>query len=125
MANNIKIKSSVKLMGKPPVYAQSTLSKPQAKPQARTVKSKSLDEGLPWDMTAPEAWENKVYSMEEALGHLSNAERLTIELERFGHFTVEEGGCWIQTEIDAEWARLNASKLAEASTERSPAFVLN
>ena len=69
---------------------------PFSKPQVRTKSEpriKSEDHrlpGLPWDMTAPEAWENKVYSIEETLGHLSNTERLTIELERFGHFSIME-----------------------------------
>ena len=48
-----------------------------------------------------------------------------MELERFGNFTVDEGHRWTQAEIDAEWARLNTSKLDKAPTERSPAFVLN
>ena len=55
------------------------------------------------------------------MGHLSNAERLTEELERFGHFTVEEGGRWTQAEIDAEWSRLHPP----SSSPRSLAFVLN
>ena len=111
---------SVKLTGKPQVQ-------PFSKPQVRTKSEpriKSEDHrlpGLPWDMTAPEAWENKVYSLEETLGHLSNAERLTEELERFGHFTVEEGDRWTQTEIDAEWSRLHPP----SSSPRSLAFVLN
>ena len=68
---------------------------------------------------------SKVETLEDYLSDMNDQERLTFELERFGHFTVEEGDRWTQTEIDAEWARLNASKLTEASTERSPAFTLN
>ena len=56
---------------------------------------------------------------------MNDKERLTFELERFGHFTIEEGGRWTQAEIDAEWARQYAAKLVNAPTERSPAFVLN
>ena len=56
---------------------------------------------------------------------MSHTERLTVELERFGHFTVDEGYHWTQAEVDAEWDRLNATKLAKAPTEPSPAFVLN
>ena len=48
-----------------------------------------------------------------------------MELERFGHFTVDEGYHWTQAEVDAEWDRLNTAKLAKAPTEPSPAFVLN
>ena len=35
---------------------------------------------------------------------MNNEERLTFELERFGYFTIEEGGRGTQAEIDAEWA---------------------
>ena len=52
---------------------------------------------------------------------MSNAQRLTYELEQFGHFTVEEGGRWTQAEIDAEWSRLHPP----SSSPRSLAFVLN
>ena len=76
-------------------------------------------------MTAPEAWDPKIQSVDECMGHLSNTELLTIELERFGHFTVDEGHRWTQSEIDFEWARLNALKEARVSTKPSPAFVLN
>ena len=76
-------------------------------------------------MTAPEALDPKIYTVDECMGHLSNAERLTIELEQFGHFTVNDGHRQTQTEIDDEWARLNASKLAKAPTTPSPAFFLN
>ena len=71
---------------------------------------------------------SKIQSLEEVMGHLSNTEWHTLsntELERFGHFTVDEGQRWTQAEIDAEWDRLNAAKLDKAPTERSPAFVLN
>ena len=124
--SNDNLMSTVKLTGRPSVYPQSTFSKPQVR--TNSVKSepriKSEDHrlpGLPWDMTAPEAWENKVYSIEEAMGHLSNKERLTVELERFGHFTVGEEGRWTQAEIDAEWSRLHPP----SSSPRSLAFVLN
>ena len=59
------------------------------------------------------------------MGHLSHTERLTIELERFGHFTVDEGYHWTQAEVDAEWDRLNTAKEQNTPTERSLAFVLN
>ena len=109
---------SVKLVDKPLV---DTFSKPQARP----TKSKPSSHGLPWEMTAPEAWDPKIQSVDECMSHLSNTERLTIELERFGHFTVDAGYHWTQAEVDAEWDRLNASKLAKAPTEPSPAFMLN
>ena len=124
--NRVKLESVV--IGKPPV---DTLSKPQARPSSapqvrpKSEPIKSEDHrlpGLPWDMTAPEAWENKVYSLEDTLSHLNNAERLTYELERFGqHFTVEEGDRWTQAEVDEEWARLHPP----SSSPRSLAFVLN
>ena len=69
--------------------------------------------------TAPEAWDPKIQSVEEAMSHLSNAERLTIELEQFSHFTVEEGHRWTQDEIDAEWARLNELKKSTNPTQSS------
>ena len=53
--------------------------------------------------------------------HLNDAQRLTYELERFGYFTVEEGGRWTQAAIDEEWARLHPP----SSSPRSLAFVLN
>ena len=57
---------------------------------------------------------------------MNDQERLTFELERFGHFTVEEGDRSTQAEIDAEWDRQYAVKLANrTTTEPSPAFVLN
>ena len=59
------------------------------------------------------------------MGHLSNKERLTVELERFSHFTVDEGHRCTQAAIDTEWARLNAAKEQNTPTERSMAFVLN
>ena len=68
---------------------------------------------------------SKIQSLEEVMGHLSNEERLTVELERFGHFTVGEEGRWTQAEVDVEWARLNTLKEQNTSTERSLAFVLN
>ena len=76
-------------------------------------------------MTAPEAWDPKIQSLEDCMSHLSNKERFNLELERFGHLTVEEGHRWTQAEIDTEWARQIAAKLVNAPTERSPAFVLN
>ena len=113
----VKLESVVKpVVGKPSVH-------PFSKPQARPSKSKPSSHGLPWEMTAPEAWDPKIMSVDECMSHLSNAERLTIELERFGHFTVEEGHRWTQDEIDAEWARL--IELKKAPTQPSPAFVLN
>ena len=126
----IKLESVKPVVGnKPQVHP---FSKPQVRPNSvksePSITIKSEDHRLPglsWDMTAPEAWENKVYSIEETLGHLSNTERLTIELERFGHFTVGEEGRWTQAEVDVEWARLNALKEERAPSQPSPAFVLN
>ena len=69
---------------------------------------------------------SKVETLEDYLSDMNDQERLTFELERFGHFTIEEGGRWTQAEIDAEWDRQYAVKLANhATTEPSPAFVLN
>ena len=117
----IKLESVKPVVGKPSVQP---FSKPQVRPDKSKTSSHSLP-GLPWDMTAPEAWENKVYNIEEAMGHLSNTERLTIELH-YGHFTIEEGDdCWTQADIDTAWARLNALKEERAPTQPSPAFVLN
>ena len=99
------------------IHIQSVVSKPSGqpfcKPQARQRPSSR----------APQP--SKIQSLKEVMGHLSNTERLTVELERFGHFTVDEGYRWTQAEIDAEWDRLNAAKLDKAPTERSPAFILN
>ena len=114
----VKLESVKPVVGQPYVH-------PFSKPQARPSKSKPSSHGLPWEMTAPEAWDPKIQSVDECMGHLSNAERLTIELERFGHFTVDEGHRWNQAEIDDEWDRLNALKKARAPTQPSPAFVLN
>ena len=114
----VKLESVKPVVGKPSVH-------PVSKPQARPAKSKPSSHGLPWEMTAPEAWDPKILSVDECMGHLSNAERLTIELERFGHFMVDAKYHWTQTEVDAEWDRLNALKEAQASTQPSPAFVLN
>ena len=57
------------------------------------------------------------------MSHINNAERLSFELDRLGHFTVEEGDRWTQVEIDAKWARQIAAKTQ--TTERSQAFILN
>ena len=35
---------------------------------------------------------SKVESLEDYLRHIKNAERLSFELDRFGYFTIEEGG---------------------------------
>ena len=63
----------------------------------------------------------KVETLEDVLSHMNDQERLTYELERFGYFTVEEGGRWTQAEIDEEWARLHPP----SSSPRSQAFILN
>ena len=97
---NEKIQSVV---SKPPAY-------PFGKPQARPTSSRT-----------PQP--SKIESLEDSISHLNNVQRLTFELERFGYFTIEEGDRWTQAEIDAEWARINASK--EQTTHRSAAFVLN
>ena len=69
---------------------------------------------------------SKIQSLEEVVGHLSNTKRLTVELERFGHFTVDEGHSWTQAHIYVKWDRLNAAKEHTTPTnERSLAFVLN
>ena len=78
-------------------------SQPQAGPSSRTPKPQ------------------KVESLGDYLSKMNDQERLTFELERFGHFTVEEGDRWTQTEIDAEWSRLHPP----SSSPRSLAFVLN
>ena len=104
--NSNRLQSVVKLVKKPPVQ-------PFNKPQARQQPSSRTPQPL------------KVDSFEDQLGHLNNAERLTFELERFGHLTIDEGGRWTQAEIDAEWERQYAAKLVNAPTEPSPAFILN
>ena len=78
-------------------------SQPQARPSNRTPQPQ------------------KVESLGDYLSKMNDQERLTFELDRFGHFTVEEGDCWTQTEIDAEWSRLHPP----SSSPRSLAFVLN
>ena len=78
-------------------------SQPQARPSSRTPKPQ------------------KVESLGDYLSKMNDQERLTFELDRFGHFTVEEGDRWTQTEIDAEWSRLHPP----SSSPRSLAFVLN
>ena len=63
---------------------------------------------------------SKIETLEDYLNDMNDQERLTFELERFGHFTIEEGGRWTQAEIDAEWDRQNASKLSNrASSQHS------
>ena len=104
--NSNRLQSVVKLVNKPPVQ-------PFNKPQARQQPSSRTPQP------------SKVESLEDQLKHLNNKERLTFELDRFGYFTIEEGGRWTQAEIDTEWDRLYATKLVNAPTERSPAFVLN
>ena len=105
--NSNRLQSVVKFVSKPPVQ-------PFNKLQAR--KQPSSRDPQP----------SKIESLEDSISHLSNDERLRFELERFGHFTIEEGGRWTQAEIDAERARQIAAKEAGApSTQRSLAFVLN
>ena len=67
---------------------------------------------------------SKIHPLEDSISHLSNEERLRFELERFGHFTVEEGDrwtqaeidtAWTQAEIDTAWTRLNAAKPKQPS----------
>ena len=101
--NNVKLESAVKL-GKPPVYQPCTFNKPQARPSSRTPKPQ------------------KVESLGDYLSKMNDQERLTFELDRFGHFTVEEGDSpWTQAEVDEEWARLHPP----SSSPRSLAFILN
>ena len=88
--NKTRLQSVVKLVSKPPVQ-------PFNKPQARQQPS----------CRAPQP--SKIESLEDHLCHMNNEERLRFELDRFGHFTIEEGGRWTQAEIDAEWARRNAA----------------
>ena len=104
--NKTPLQSVVKLVSKPPVQ-------PFNKPHARQQPSSRT----------PQL--SKVESLEDQLSHMNDKERLTFELERFGHFMIEEGGRWTQAEIDTEWKRQYAAKLVNAPTERSPAFVLN
>ena len=103
-----RLQSVVKLVSKPPVQ-------PFNEPQARQQPSNR----------APQP--SKMESLEDHLSHLSKwlEERLRFELERFGHFTIEAGDRWTQTEIEAEWARQIAAKTPANVTERSQAFVLN
>ena len=117
---NIKLESVV--IGKPPV---DTLSKPQARPStAPQVRPKSepiKSENQASSLKPQASSIQKVESFENLVRHLNDAQRLTYELERFGYFTVEEGGRWTQAAIDEEWARLHPP----SSSPRSLAFVLN
>ena len=85
--SNSRLHSVVQLVSKPPVQS---FNKPQIshQPSSRTPQP------------------SKVESLEDQLKHLNNKERLTFELDRFGYFTIEEGGRWTQAEIDTEWDRL-------------------
>ena len=79
-------------------------SQPQARPSSRAPQP-------------PKVYE----TLGDYMSEMNDQERLTFELERFGHFTVEEGDRWTQAEIDAEWSRLHPP----SSSPRSLAFVLN
>ena len=120
MATSVKLESVV--IGKPPSYS---FSKPQVRPsQSRgsSVKSEPIKSEPQASSLKPQASSiQKVESFENLVRHLNDAQRLTYELERFGYFTVEEGGRWTQAAIDEEWARLHPP----SSSPRSLAFVLN
>ena len=94
--------------GKPPIH---TFSKPQQSPSKSRAPQKP----------------SKLQLLEDFIGHLSNEERLSFELDRFGYFTFEDSRWdrWTQAEIDTEWARQIAAKTPANVTERSPAFALN
>ena len=107
MASNNKSSQSARLQSVQPVVNKPPVQ-PFSKPSSRALQP------------------SKVETLEDYLSDMNDQERLTFELERFGHFTIEEGGRWTQAEIDAEWDRQYAVKLAnQAITEPSPAFVLN
>ena len=128
-------KQSVKLESvivKPPAYQQS-FNKPQARPssapqvrpsQSRgsSVKSEPIkSESFSKPQARPSSTQ-KVESLGDYLSKMNDQERLTFELDRFGHFTVEEGDSpWTQAEVDEEWARLHPP----SSSPRSLAFILN
>ena len=95
------------------IRLQSVVAKSSIQPFSKPVQHPSS--------RAPQP--SKIQSLEDHLSHINNYERLRFELERFGHFTVEEGDRWTQAKIDAEWARQNAAKAQ--TTERNPAFILN
>ena len=71
--NKTRLQSSVKLVGKPLIQP---FNKPQARPSSR----------------APQP--SKVETLEDYLSDMNDQERLTFELERFGHFTIVEGDRW-------------------------------
>ena len=91
----------------------------------RSVVTKSDQSFSKPQVKQPSNKPSKIQSMEDCISHLSNTQRLTFELERFGHFTIEGGDRWTQAEIDTEWVRINAAKAPTDSEHRSAAFVLN
>ena len=56
--NSNRLQSVVKLVNKPSVQ-------PFNKPQARPNKPTSQNHGLHWEMTAPEAWDPKIQSLDD------------------------------------------------------------
>ena len=106
MASNNKSSQSARLQSVQPVVNKPPVQ-PFSKPSSR----------------APQP--SKVESFEDYLSDMNDKERLTFELERFGHLTIEEGGRWTQAEIDAEWEPQYAAKLFNAPTEHCPAFIPN
>ena len=96
------------------IRLQSVVAKSSIQPFSKPVQHPSS--------RAPQP--SKIQSLEDHLSHINNYERLRFELERFGHFTVEEGDrwtqaeidtAWTQAEIDTAWTRLNAAKPKQPS----------
>ena len=113
-----RLQSVVKLVNKPPVQ-------PFNKPEGRQQPSSQTPQP------------SKVESLEDQLSHMNNEERLTFELDRFGYFTIEEGGRWTQAEIDTEFCVYmpqnsskpqlsevqHSSSIGISSQSRSPSIV--
>ena len=101
-SNSNRLQSVVKLVSTSPAQP---FIKPQARPTSLASSQSHAVQGLPWEMTAPEAWDPKIVSYEDSIDpNWTKEERLMFEFKS-GHFTVEEGDQWSQAEVDAVWAR--------------------
>ena len=112
MATNNKINSVV----------TKSLAYPFNKPQARPTSRASWSHGLPWGMTASDAWAPKIQSFEDSINpNWTREERILFELKS-GDFMVAERDPWTQAEVDAAWSRRNTPT---SVSQPSQAFFLN
>ena len=90
--------------------------------QRQQPSGQSQSHGLPWEMTALEAWDPKIVSYEDFINpNWTKEERLLFELKS-DHFMVDAEDPWTQADVDAAWSRRNTPT---AVSQPCPAFVLN